>query len=430
MTLKEIKIPNGWQLKNISQIGKVKGGGTPDTKNADYWNGDILWATPTDITNLKGKYIIDTERKITKLGLEKSSAKSLPVNSLLMTSRASIGFCAINKKEISTNQGFQNIIPNSKVDIEFLYYLIQSSYVQKQLLNKAYGSTFLEIPNRDVKKVKFLLPNLNEQVKIADILANVDEILFYTQEIIDQLQLSKKGLMQRLFTEGIGHVEFKETRLGKIPKEWDVLKMNECVQEIISGDWGEKEIGYGLSKCRVIRGTDFPDVFYSDFDNVPIRYVTSEKLKKTKLKVGDLLIEISGGSKDQPTGRIIRINESILENNDEEVFFTNFVKLLRLRSALISNFFYYYYWLYLYKRNKTTTYEIRTSNIRNFRFKEFLKFVRIPLPKLNEQLKIVKIIKNIDDKIENELRYVKKLKIIKKGLMQGLLTGKRRVKIN
>ena len=91
-------------------------------------------------------------------------------------------------------------------------------YIQKQLLNKAYGSTFLEIPNRDVKKIKILLPELKEQNKIAELLINLDNIIFHTEDIIEELQTIKKGLMQSLFTEGIGHIDFKETKLGRIPK--------------------------------------------------------------------------------------------------------------------------------------------------------------------------------------------------------------------
>ncbi len=174
--------------------------GTPDTKNEDYWNGEVLWATPTDITNLREKFIFNTKRKISNLGLEKSSAKILPSLSLLMTSRASIGFCAINLEEICTNQGFQNIIPNEKINVEFLYYTMQTQRIQNILNRYAYGSTFLEIPNKVVKKIKIYVPNMEEQKKIVQILSNIDDAIENDQNYSDILKEIKKGLMQDLLT--------------------------------------------------------------------------------------------------------------------------------------------------------------------------------------------------------------------------------------
>lgn len=194
------KIPKEWDIKRISEIGKVIGGGTPDTKNEDYWNGEVLWATPTDITNLREKFIFNTKRKISNLGLEKSSAKILPSLSLLMTSRASIGFCAINLEEICTNQGFQNIIPNEKINVEFLYYTMQTQRIQNILNRYAYGSTFLEIPNKVVKKIKIYVPNMEEQKKIVQILSNIDDAIENDQNYSDILKEIKKGLMQDLLT--------------------------------------------------------------------------------------------------------------------------------------------------------------------------------------------------------------------------------------
>ena len=107
---KEIEIPAEWNVKKLTGIGKIIGGGTPSSKNEEYWNGNILWAVPTDITKLTINYINDTARTITKKGLDNSSAKLLPVNTILLTSRATIGECAITTKPMSTNQGFQNII--------------------------------------------------------------------------------------------------------------------------------------------------------------------------------------------------------------------------------------------------------------------------------------------------------------------------------
>jgi type I restriction enzyme, S subunit len=103
------EIPEDWEFKRISEIGEIIGGGTPDSRIKEYWGGDIPWAVPTDITDLKGTFIEKTERLITQKGLKNSSARLLPKGTVLITSRATIGSCAINTVPMATNQGFQSL---------------------------------------------------------------------------------------------------------------------------------------------------------------------------------------------------------------------------------------------------------------------------------------------------------------------------------
>lgn len=139
------KIPEGWSVKKISDLGTTVSGGTPDTNNPEYWDGDVLWVTPSEVSALSNRFIWDTERKITEKGLKQSSAKLLPVNSLIICTRATIGDCCINKKPICTNQGFKNIIVTGN-NVDFLYYLISKN--KHELIRKACGSTFLEISKK------------------------------------------------------------------------------------------------------------------------------------------------------------------------------------------------------------------------------------------------------------------------------------------
>ncbi len=172
---KEIEIPEEWKITKLDNIGEIVSGGTPNSKNKEYWNGNILWAVPTDITKLQTTYINNTERKITEKGLKDSSAKLLPKGTILLTSRATIGECAITANPISTNQGFQNIICNNKFDNLFIFYLLCNN--KNTLIRLSYGTTFLEISKTEIKKMLILVPKyLPEQQKIASILSGVDAI--------------------------------------------------------------------------------------------------------------------------------------------------------------------------------------------------------------------------------------------------------------
>ena len=208
-------IPKDWELKRISEIGMVSSGGTPDTNNADYWNGEIDWCTPTNISALNGnKYLASTKTKITKNGLKNSSAKILPVNSLIACTRATIGKAAINTVSMATNQGFKNISDFKRILVEFLYYRIL--FDEHRLNRIANGSTFLEVPKNDFDKILIPLPSISEQQKIAAILSAWDRAIENVKLIIDNLRLRNKALAQQLLT-GM-------KRLKGFDEEWGELR--------------------------------------------------------------------------------------------------------------------------------------------------------------------------------------------------------------
>ncbi|KAF5056507.1 Type I restriction modification DNA specificity domain protein [anaerobic digester metagenome] len=192
-------IPEGWEVVKIGDLGSFKSGGTPKTNISDYWNGEINWCTPTEITALNGrKYINTTERLISKKGLTNSGAELIPVNSLLVCTRATIGDCAINTIEMTTNQGFKSIVPNERTKIDYLYYLV--NFIKPELIKNSSGSTFLEISKHNFAKIKIALPSIQEQQKIANILTSVDDKLESLQQKKDAFSNLKKGLMEQLLT--------------------------------------------------------------------------------------------------------------------------------------------------------------------------------------------------------------------------------------
>jgi type I restriction enzyme, S subunit len=115
---------SNWITTPLERLADISSGGTPSRENDDFWNGDIPWVTPSDITKCKTNYLYDTQDFITQKGLFSSSAKLLPAGTLLFTSRATIGEIKISTKQISTNQGFKNLVPKDCVDVNFLFYQI------------------------------------------------------------------------------------------------------------------------------------------------------------------------------------------------------------------------------------------------------------------------------------------------------------------
>ncbi|MDD3018339.1 MAG: restriction endonuclease subunit S [Comamonas sp.] len=190
----------GWVVKRLEELADIRSGGTPSTSQPQFWDGDVLWCTPTDITALNGgKYIIETSRKITVAGLKASSAEIIPAGSIVMTSRATIGECAININPITTNQGFKNFVPFDSVDTEFLYYLLSTQ--REGFVSLCSGSTFLEIGKNQLMTYEVLIPNeKSEQTAIAIILADMDKEIEGIEARLSKARKIKQSMMQELLT--------------------------------------------------------------------------------------------------------------------------------------------------------------------------------------------------------------------------------------
>lgn len=179
-------IPEGWEVVNIGDYVETLGGGTPSTTNEEYWvNGDINWYSPTDLTKQKSLFSCYTEKKITSLGLSKSSARLFPVYSLLMSSRATIGLITINTKEACTNQGFITLLPNKTFSLYQLHsWLLQN---MELIISKANGSTFKEISKSNFRELKIL-----KAKNIESYITNAKEIFNLIENNIEENNSLKK----------------------------------------------------------------------------------------------------------------------------------------------------------------------------------------------------------------------------------------------
>lgn len=222
---------NYWKLVKIGDIGEVVGGGTPSTKCSDYYGGDIPWITPKDLSNFRNRYISRGERMISKLGLENSSARMLPPFSVLFTSRAPIGYIAIAKNELCTNQGFKSIIPDpKKCNALFLYYLLK--YKKNDIELIANGSTFQEVSGTALKNFEVSIPPLDEQRKIAGVLSVLDDKIELNNKINRNLEAQAQAIFKSWFVdfEPFKNGKFIDSELGKIPEYWQVVKFSEFLK--------------------------------------------------------------------------------------------------------------------------------------------------------------------------------------------------------
>lgn len=195
--------PENWGWVKLGNITEVIGGGTPSSSIKVYYEGGtIAWITPADLSGYKNIYISSGEKKITKLGLEKSSAKLLPPNTVCLSSRAPIGYVVIAQNELCTNQGFKNFLPSKCYIPRYLYWYLKGN---KELLQSyASGTTFLELSGSKAATIPFPLPPLAEQQRIVDriesLFAKLDEAKEKAQDVVDGFEARKAAILHKAFT--------------------------------------------------------------------------------------------------------------------------------------------------------------------------------------------------------------------------------------
>ena len=409
------KIPKDWNTVRLEEIcTKIKAGGTPSTSKKEFWNGNIPFVKIEDITSA-GKYLNRTNTSISELGLKNTNAWIVPEKSLLLAMYGSIGEVAINTIPVATNQAILGIIPKNKDNVEFLYYWYL--YFKPNWKKYAKTTTQANLTAHIVKNSIIPLPPPLERKVITEILTTLDNAIEATEKYIEKLERLKHGLMQELLTKGIGHKEFKETPIGKIPKEWKSIKIKEIAIFLRRG----KNPKYGISDVVVIKTAhNYPDRI--KFEEAPRADPTFIKKipKDYFLKPGDILINSTG------TGSVGRVG--FFEGYELPCTVDSHITILRVNQNIVlpKYMFYYLSSPYGFKTlesraiGSTNQIELYTNAIEN---------IYIPLPPLEEQKYIATILSTIDKWIELEKKRKEKLERLKRGLMDLLLTGKIRVKV-
>ncbi len=213
-----------WKEVKLGDVTDVIGGGTPSTKKESYWGGDIPWLTPRDLSNFSKRYIFGGERYITREGYENSSTQMLPKNSVLMSSRAPIGYLAIAGVDVCTNQGFKSFVlkDNGPLNNLFLYYWLKSKADYLQQLGT--GTTFAEISAKVVKSIPIFLPPLKEQKAIAEVLSNLDDKIELLQQQNETLEQLAETLFRQWFIEE-AEEDWEEKTLGDVINLYDYKRV-------------------------------------------------------------------------------------------------------------------------------------------------------------------------------------------------------------
>lgn len=228
-----------WEKLKIEDCADVIGGGTPLTNKKEYWDGDISWITPKDLSNYNNRYISRGSRNISEKGLENSSARLLPKNSVLLTTRAPIGYLAISKKELATNQGFKSLVMKNGNVPEFFYYLLKNNI--GKLLQYASGTTFMELNATNLKSIEFYILEVEEQKRISSILSSLDDKI----ELNNKMNRILEEMAQTIFKEWFINFNYPNqygkpyaknggeminSELGKIPKGWKVGTLGDIIK--------------------------------------------------------------------------------------------------------------------------------------------------------------------------------------------------------
>ena len=208
-----------WEQRKLGEIADIVGGGTPSTNNPSYWNGDIDWYAPAEIG--EQIFLTGSQKKITVLGLQKSSATILPVGSVLFTSRAGIGNTAILAKQGATNQGFQSIVPDSQITDS--YFIFSRTHELKKYAEiVGAGSTFTEVSGKQMARMPILMPKIDEQVCIGTFFRNLDRLITLHQRKRGRLENIKKAMLEKMFPKNGADVP--EVRFVGFTEAWEQRK--------------------------------------------------------------------------------------------------------------------------------------------------------------------------------------------------------------
>ncbi|MGF7281225.1 restriction endonuclease subunit S [Enterococcus faecium] len=400
----EIRFPgftDDWEQRKLGEVADIIGGGTPNTNNPEYWNGDIDWYAPAEIG--KQIYVKNSQKKISQLGLQKSSAKILPIGTVLFTSRAGIGNTAILAKEGTTNQGFQSIVPHeNKLDSYFIF--SRTHELKRYGEVTGAGSTFAEVSGKQMAKMPILIPYIDEQQKIGIFFKKLDDTITLHQRKLDLLKETKKGFLQKMFPKNGAKVP--EIRFPGFTEDWEERKL---------GELGKTQSGIGFPDAEQGGSEGTPFFKVSDMNNIgneyemrnANHYVSNEQIERKKWKP----------IKDVPAIIFAKVGAAIMLNRKRLVT-SPFLIDNNTMAYLFNNTWDIYFGKILFETINLPRYSqvgalpsYNSSDIEN---------ISVKVPVKDEQQKIGTFFKQLDDTIALHQRKLDLLKETKKSFLQKM----------
>ena len=303
---------------------------------------------------------------------------------------------------------FRNI--EGVTDSKFVYYFVTSPWFREIAIKSMVGSSGRQRVQQSVlENLEVTLPPLDEQRRIAGILGSLDDKIELNRRINANLEAQAQALFRSWFVDN----ETQNNNPGFF---------NDIIQTTLSGDWGqETPKGNYISEVYCIRGADIPDIKCGDKGKLPTRYILEKNLRNKKLSENDLVVEISGGSPTQSTGRICLITRALLDRMGKDVICTNFCRALKPIPDY--SFFIYLYWQYLYNNNTMFSYENGTTGIKNLNITDFINKEPIIIPEKKKILEFNKVLQPIFDMIYKNGRENKRLSALRDTLLPKLMAG-------
>ena len=384
-----------WKKVKLSELGTIVGGGTPSTKKEEYYGGNIPWITPKDLANFGERYIEHGNRNITLTGLENSSAKILPAGSILFSSRAPIGYIAIAANNVSTNQGFKSIIPNSDVDSLFLYYLLK--FNKDKIENMGSGTTFKEVSASIMKSIEVFIPTeIVEQRKISAILGAIDDKIENNKKINHHLEQIGQELFEEIYYDG------SSAQLG------DIISTLESGSRPKGG--AETD---GIPSIGAENIERFGQYDYTKEKFISLEYF--QKLKRGIVHSGDVLLYKDGAY----TGKV---SMALDDFPHAQCAINEHIFILRPNELAPSSFFLYF--LLLHDKNKQALFSRASSKAAQPGLNQTeVKTLPILLPKTEMITKFESTIAPVMHQIAKNANENRKLITLQKALLPKLLSG-------
>ena len=390
-----------WEQRELVDIAEIVGGGTPDTNNSNYWDGDIDWYAPAELGN--NIYAESSTRKITQAGFDSCSTKMLPADkTILFTSRAGIGNTAILRHSACTNQGFQSLVIGD-ADVYFVYSM--SERIKKWAEEKASGSTFLEISGRQLETMPVNLPSLVEQQAIGSFFSHLDDLITLHQRKYDKLVVFKKSMLEKMFPKDGESVP--EIRFAGFTDPWEQRKLGDVAS---SFDYGLNAAATEYDgQNKYLRITDIDDETH-EFSKSDLTTPLADLAMSADylLKEGDLLFARTGAS----------VGKTYLYRQfDGMVYFAGFLIRARIGEGADPEFAYQATLTDAYKKYVAIT--SQRSGQPGVNAQEYADY-QLMLPSKTEQQQIGMTLRSLDDLITLHQRKLELLQNIKKSLLDKM----------